>query len=99
MIRGTTPTHTFVFPLDGSEYAAIYVTYVQKGTTVLEKTEEDMTFDGNVGSYTLTQAETLGFSSKNPVEIQIRAKTTGGIAIASRTYTVSVDEVLKSGVI
>ncbi|MBQ0010203.1 MAG: hypothetical protein KBS76_03770 [Ruminococcus sp.] len=99
MIRGTTPTHTFVFPLDGSEYSAIYVTYVQKGTTVLEKTEEDMTFDGNVGSYTLTQTETLAFSPDNPVEIQVRAKTTGGAAMASAVVTIPVGDILKAGVI
>lgn len=47
--RATTPKHTFVFEVDpDATFKSILITYVQKGAAVLEKTKDDLTFEGEV---------------------------------------------------
>lgn len=72
MIRATTPKHIFAFDMDPSLFSKMLITYEQDGCIVLEKTEDDMTFDtvtdsqtGDVIEYVawvrLTQEETARF--------------------------------------
>ena len=42
MIRLTTPTHTFLFDSDPTEYAKILVTYAQGNRIVMEKEKGDL---------------------------------------------------------
>ena len=71
MIRATTPKHVFAFETDPSEFSRILVTYGQDGYIILEKDQDDMTFetitDTDTGEteylawYRLSQEETLRF--------------------------------------
>ena len=105
MTRGTTPTHTFTLPdnLKTATISALYITYAQRGTTVLEKTLSDVTINGGVIICTLTQAETLKFEvldqhcGCDKVAIQVRLKTSDGTAMASDIMRIPVMDVLKDG--
>ena len=101
MIRLTTPTHYFIFPDEvvPSELSRVLITYAQAGKTVLEKSQTDMTFDGQKAYVHLTQEETKRFIAATNVQLQIRALTSTGEAYASQIITVSVKNVLNDEVL
>jgi len=41
--RGTTPYHSFVLPLTTADINQVYITYLQNGEIILDKTTEDIT--------------------------------------------------------
>ena len=41
IVRGTTPYHTFIVPLASQEIDEVYITYLQNGEVVLDKTKND----------------------------------------------------------
>lgn len=43
IIRGTTPYHNFILPILVKDIKAIYVTYLQNGQVILDKTGDDVT--------------------------------------------------------
>lgn len=97
MIRGTTPTHTFVLPFDTSVVKSAKVLYAQSDVVIFEKTS--CTMDGNTLSVRLTQEETLEFDCKKNVEIQLRILTEADDALTSDIIVADVmrcldDEVL-----
>lgn len=98
MIRGTTPMLVFTLPFDTGLLAEAYVTFAQKDEVVLEKSLSDCVTDGNKMTVKLTQADTLKLKA-GFVDIQIRAKTTSGDALASEIITVSAQKILKDGMI
>lgn len=92
--RGSTPTHTFVFPFNIENITNIYVTYRQKGCNVIHKNFEDdfENFSADIEkrevSVSLSQRDTLALScgkkySDNIVEIQIRVLFESGSSIIS----------------
>lgn len=105
MTRGTTPTHTFTLPddLTSATISALYITYAQHGTTVLEKTLDDVTNNNGVLTCTLTQADTLKFEvldqhcGCDKVNIQVRIKTSDGVAMASDIMAIPISDILKDG--
>ena len=105
MTRGTTPTHTFTLPdnLKTATISTLYITYAQHGTTVLEKTLDDVTNNNGVLTCTLTQADTLKFEvldqhcGCDKVDVQVRLKTSGGAAMASDIMSVPIMDILKDG--
>lgn len=105
MIRGTTPTHTFTLPNDlkALTISALYITYAQYGKTVLEKTLEDVKITDGVITCTLTQADTLKFEvldqhcGCDKVDVQVRLKTSDGVAMASDIMSVTIMDILKDG--
>ena len=105
MTRGTTPTHTFTLPdnLKTATISALYITYAQHGETVLEKTLADVTNNDGVLTCALTQADTLAFDVKNQVcnrdkvNIQVRIKTSDGVAMASDIMAIPISDILKDG--
>lgn len=105
MTRGTTPTHTFTLPdnLKTATFSALYITYAQHGTTVLEKTLDDVTNNNGVLACTLTQADTLKFEvldqhcGCDKVNIQVRIKTSDGVAMASDIMAIPISDILKDG--
>lgn len=99
MYRGTTPTLRFKLPFAVSNIAVAYVTFKQKDATRLEKTLAEATVYDDTLEYTLTQNDTLGLSSENAVNIQIRVRMNDGTALASKIITTSVNQILKGGVI
>jgi len=43
IVRGTTPYHTFVLPMESSKIEEIYVTYLQNNEVILDKGISDIT--------------------------------------------------------
>ena len=99
MIRGTTPTHIFEIPFDSSLLKKILITYFQNNQIVVEKTEDDCTLEGNSITVKLTQEDTLKFSHRRPVEIQIRVLTVDDTALATVIREVEVGRVLNEEVL
>ena len=99
MIRGTTPTLEFMIPFDTSLLAEAWVTLSQSGKIVLNKELKDCTCEARKISVRLTQEETLELDCNSKTEIQIRARTVAGDAIASDIITVNTNRILKEGVI
>lgn len=98
MVRGTTPTVTVNLDSDASAVSALFLTISQLGKTVVEKSLEDASIDGNALTFPLSQADTLLLCGATNAKIQVRGRT-GTHAFASPISEVTVDEILKSGVI
>ena len=98
MKRGSTPTHVIRTSIDLTQ-AKIYLTYSQNGHTLVEKTNEDLEVTDEGIVVMLTQEETLRFKAGVETEVQIRYVTSNGTADASNVIKVTVDDVLKNGVI
>lgn len=99
MRRGTTPTHTFKTPIDLTGVSEIFMTYAQSGRKVLEKTKDDIEITAEELKITLTQTDTLAFSTIGDVEIQCRAKFPDGSVVASQIIKTQACKILKEGVI
>lgn len=98
MIRGTTPAHVFNLPFETSLIQEVRVTYAQGGAKVLEKTEADCTLEDKCIIVELTQEETLKFTARVNVEVQVKLLTTAGEVMASKIQTVSVERCLNEEV-
>lgn len=99
MIRGTTPQLEFTLPIEAVTLSEGYISFAQEGRLLFSKSLADCAASGNVLLLRLSQEETLRFRSGRTVEIQIRAKTVTGRAIASEIIEESADRILKDGVI
>lgn len=97
MIRGTTPTLQFTTPVTADKLTCLYLTIAQDDAVVVEKQLTDCDCNGATVTCKLSQAETLQLDASKDVEIQVRAKTTEGDAMASQIYITSVDRILKEG--
>lgn len=97
--RGTTPTISFVFrTVDTTNIVVCYLT-MKEGELIIEKDLSDATVVGsNKLEWSLTQEETLKLKEE-PIDIQIRYRTTDGNAYISKIFTVSPYQILKDGVI
>lgn len=98
MWRGTTPTHVFTLPDDVplQDFTTMYMTYSQNGKVVVEKTQSDFTVENHKIRLKFTQADSLRFQP-GAVQIQLRAKTAQGEAVASNIITTNAMDVLKDG--
>ncbi len=94
MIRGTTPTHTFLLPFDVEQIKTLRACYAQRGEVILKKSEADCTLDGNAVCLRLSQEETLRFAAGDRIQIQLRVLTTAGDVFASRLLTAGVEDCL-----
>lgn len=95
MYRATTPTHRFTFPADVvSLVEKVKVTYGQKNEVLFELDENDLTWNGNVASVTLTQEQANRFSNKKVGQVQLRVLTTGEDVLASEIFEFDVEFVL-----
>lgn len=99
MIRGTTPKLEFIFPFEVNTLSDCYVTLAQNDVVVLEKCLTDCHCDGRTLVARLTQEETLKLDCDCNTEVQIRAKTAMGEAVASDIFSVDTGRILKDGVI
>ena len=99
MRRGTTPKHIFKTDIDLRDAEVIYLTYKQGGKTVLTKEISDMEITKDDVTVYLSQPDTLMFSTRGDVDIQIRVRFPDGSAIASNIIGTKVNAILKEGVI
>lgn len=102
MIRGTTPTLFFNLPFQASliKSAEIILKYndVNK-EVIIEKNLPDCVLGESSISATLTQEETLSLPAPTSVLVQLRVLLTDETALATKTYEVPVQTLLKEGVI
>lgn len=97
MKRGSTPVNTFDVDIDLTG-ATVYITYVQNGKVVVEKSGGDVTITADTLSCTLTQEETLAFANGD-VEIQIGYVFPDGTADRSDIIRTKAERILHEGVI
>lgn len=100
MIRGTTPTLKLKLNgIETSRLQSIYITLKQGDKEITKNNDDGIELESDsVLSVALTQRDTLTFA-QGYVYIQLRAITTDGLAIASKTRLVFIDDVLREGVI
>lgn len=99
LIRGTTPTLKFELPFPVDQLAEAFVTISQRNVVVIDKPLVDCKCDEKTLTVRLTQEETLKLDCDCMSEIQIRARTLEGEAIASDIIRASTARILKDGVI
>ena len=99
MRRGTTPTHIFKTKVDLTQASEMFITYKQNSKIKVEKSIGDITIEEEQLTTTLTQAETLQFSTGGSVEIQVRVKFPDGKALASNIIKKLPGAILKEGII
>ena len=98
MRQGTTPTIVInVNNIDLTELKSVYITFEQDGY-LLRKDMSQIEIEDDEIRITLTQEETLKFK-KGIVNVQLRAITQDGLAIASSIATNTVHRILDKEVI
>lgn len=99
MRRGTTPTLTFTTPYEAALIQSGYLTFKQRGAIVLDVPLSDpsVTVEDNAITITLTQEQTLAFTSAAPAQAQIRAMLTSNKAVASNIVQIPICAILKDG--
>lgn len=95
--RGSTPTHYFSIPFDTSAITAVIIIYAQNNHEVVRKTTVDCTITDHDVSVTLSQSDTMSFSSDNPVKVQLVIHSNGK-AFVSNKIEMSVDDILSEDV-
>ena len=99
MRRGTTPTlQITISGLEDIQISKLYLTLKQDGI-IIEKTEKDVTTDGNVLSAELTQEDTLAFTANKNVLLQARILSESDTAYATNILSIPAGAILKDGVI
>ena len=99
MIRGTTPTLSFALPMETELLAEVWITLSPQDRVVLDKKLKDCVCEGRELRVSLSQEETLKLQHGCNTEIQLRVRTRGGEALASRIFAVDTARILKDGVI
>lgn len=103
MFRATTPTHTFVLPIDTSICDEILITYMQC-KTMLEKHYQDgilpegMSLEANKVILVLTQEETKLFGD-GFVRVQLRVLTNDNKVYDSQKFTIFAEKALNEDIL
>lgn len=95
--RITTPTHTFILPMDTDDCSVIQVTYTQGCKQMIKEykdgiTPSGMTLDEDSVIIHMTQEETKAFKV-GAIEVQIRVLTNSNQAYASDIFKVGATKV------
>lgn len=100
MIRATTPNHIFSFPKDYvGHLSKILITYSQDDRIVLEKTQADGKWNGNVFTISLTQEEAKLFSGCEFAKVQVRVLTDTNKVLSTYIQEFVVNDVLNDEVL
>lgn len=78
--------------------AIVYVSIIQNGFVVVEKTIGELTIDENSIVVHLSQEDTLQFNSRQKIKIQVRFKK-GKVIKGSNILSNTVGEIFKGGVL
>lgn len=99
MRRGTTPTIVFHLPFNVSTIHNVEVYFAQDDELIIEKKMSDCILSGTTLSVTLTQADTLAFSTDDNgrVEMQLRFVFTDGSVDATTIIKEKAKKILKDG--
>ena len=71
IIRGTTPYHNFILPILVKDIKAIYVTYLQNGQVILDKTGEDVTITDLIDLFENASMEELPEEERNSCQLTV----------------------------
>lgn len=96
--RYTTPTHTFTLPFEAASISQLAIVYKQLDKVVMVKDLGECTLGEKSVSVTLSEAETSLFKPELSVFIQLRVGI-GASRLNSNILTVSVEDVLKEGML
>ena len=99
MYRGTTPTLILRLPIPTSEIAEAYITFNQSNRNLIEKPLSICSCEGEQITLKLTQEETLRLDSRIKVNCQIRGNFINGDTFVTTIKTLTVNDILKEGVI
>lgn len=99
MIKGTTPTHTFILPFDVTNIKECQIIYGQNDTEVFKKTLSDCVAAEKTLKVTLTQKDTLKLNHTLNVQIQVRVLTVEDKALSTRVAIYPVHKCLNDEVI
>lgn len=97
LIRGTTPTLAFKLPFQADLLTEAWITLAQNKCEILTKELSDCTVQDDIISVKLTQAETMMLCANDMTQIQIRALTEDGNALASVVINVKTEAIIKGG--
>jgi hypothetical protein len=95
--RGSTQSITYTLPFPAERLEKAYVTIVQDGEVVIEKSLEDMKIYGNEIVVELTQKETLKLNSDSGGAVQLRYLDINGDADRTEPLIFTVGMLLKDG--
>ena len=106
MIRGTTQKLLFDIGIDVNEVSQLWLTFSHsniQNSELLNKTKDDVILSGTTVEVALSQEETLLLNQYNlkdkVIYIQLRALLNDGQALASSIVEITVEHLLKGGVI
>lgn len=97
--RACSYTATIGLPEDPANYEAILVTFRQREQNVVEKTEAELTFDGNKVVVQLDQAETKQFQCGYKTFLQIRCYKSQYEAPGSAIWSIEVRPALNDSIL
>ncbi len=90
MIRGSSPTFSFLLPSCAGDFSEINIVFMQRELTVLDFPKSKLTLDGNTVSLTMTEQESLSFEDGIPAEVQIRLVTEDRTVLLSEIRRIHV---------
>lgn len=98
MTRGSRPTFEIEIGFAANTLDVFYLTFVQIGQVVLEKTLDDATPSDTLLTFKLNQEDTLALSESSNVFIQGRGRA-GEDPYETEILETTVERILKDGVI
>ena len=99
IVRGTTPQLVFTCNIPPQEFSICHIAFSQSNKVILLKTLEDCSIQDNDLILTLTEKDTLAFTSGRDVEIQLRVGYSDGTRDASNIIETTADRILEDGVL
>lgn len=106
MIRGSTQNLVFNIGINTEEVSQLWLTFSHSNrlnAEIFNKTKDDVILDGTTITVPLSQEETLALNEYNIKEkvvyIQLRALLKDGQALASSIVEITVEHLLKGGVL
>jgi hypothetical protein len=100
IFKGSTPSLYFNTNAPLTSVKSMYLTFYQRDKFILEKELKDIiVVDENTIKVKLSQEETLLFSSKYDIAVQLRIKYNENSAVTSEINIFNMKEVLKHEVI
>ena len=106
MIRGSTQNLVFNIGINTEEVSQLWLTFSHSNrlnAEIFNKTKDDVILDGTTITVPLSQEETLALNEYNIKEkvvyIQLRVLFKDGEALASSIVEITVEHLLKAGVL
>lgn len=102
MIRGTTPTIVYSFPIDVSGITKLRIYFMQGSEPVIIKDETDCEYGENKILVRLTEEDTLMLTAKKRLEIRIRFVLNNETVVGTKSQFLDIsdtgnDEILLNG--